>query len=66
MSKKRPAKQEGPQRDNDPDISQAKKCFTEPKLTFIEPKLTKYGDITALTGFEGGGTVTEFSTGGDD
>ena len=31
------------------------KHFTEPKLTFIEPKLTKHGDATEITaGFAGG------------
>ena len=27
-----------------------KKLFEEPKLTFIEPKLTKQGDATKITG----------------
>ena len=27
-----------------------KKAFKEPKLTFIEPKLTKQGDATKITG----------------
>ena len=36
------------------DTSQAKKLFKEPKLTFIEPKLTKHGDATKITaGFFG-------------
>ncbi len=30
--------------------SQTKKPFAEPKLTFIEPKLTKHGDATKITG----------------
>lgn len=30
--------------------SQIRKLFTEPKLTFIEPKLTKHGDATEITG----------------
>ncbi len=60
MSEKQP-KRESPQEEKGAGFSQARKCFTEPKLTFIEPKLTKYGDITALTGFEGGTTQTEFS-----
>lgn len=30
--------------------SQTRKPFTEPKLTFIEPKLTKHGDATKITG----------------
>ena len=28
---------------------QAKKPFLEPKLAFIEPKLTKHGDATKIT-----------------
>ena len=35
------------------DSSQTKKPFTEPKLTFIEPKLTKYGDATKVTAGNG-------------
>lgn len=31
------------------NASQARKPFTEPKLTFIEPKLTKQGDATKIT-----------------
>jgi hypothetical protein len=31
------------------DTSQTRKPYTEPKLTFIEPKLTKYGDATIVT-----------------
>ena len=32
-----------------------KKSFNEPKLTFIEPKLTSHGDATKITaGFFGG------------
>lgn len=30
--------------------SQTRKPFAEPKLTFIEPKLTKHGDATKITG----------------
>lgn len=34
--------------------SQNRKQFTEPRLTFIEPKLTKHGDATEITaGFFG-------------
>ena len=29
--------------------SQVKKPFSEPKLAFIEPKLTKHGDATKIT-----------------
>lgn len=33
---------------------QTKKPFTSPKLTFVEPKLTKQGDATEITsGFLG-------------
>ncbi len=33
---------------------QAKRDFAEPKLTFIDPKLTKHGDATKITaGFAG-------------
>jgi len=35
-----------------------KKPFEEPKLTFIEPKLTKHGDATKITG--GGGFFGTF------
>ncbi len=36
------------------DSFQGKKAFTNPKLTFIEPKLTKHGDATKITaGFFG-------------
>jgi len=31
------------------DSLQIKKHFTEPKLKFIEPKLTKHGDATKIT-----------------
>ena len=30
--------------------SENKKEFTEPKLKFVEPKLTKQGDATKITG----------------
>ena len=30
--------------------SENKKKFTEPKLEFVEPKLTKQGDATKITG----------------
>jgi hypothetical protein len=30
-----------------------KKIFEEPRLSFIEPKLTKHGDATKITGFFG-------------
>ena len=31
-----------------------KKHFEEPKLQFIQPKLTKHGDATKITAFNGG------------
>jgi hypothetical protein len=33
--------------------SQTKKKFAEPKLTFVEPTLTKQGDATQITGNDG-------------
>lgn len=33
----------------DGDSSLNKKKFTEPKLEFVEPKLTKQGDATKIT-----------------
>ncbi|GJQ58030.1 MAG: hypothetical protein SCALA701_08310 [Candidatus Scalindua sp.] len=36
------------------DCAEGKKSFTNPKLTFVEPKLTKQGDATKITaGFFG-------------
>ena len=35
------------------ESAQTKRHFTEPKLTFIEPKLTKHGDATKITGTNG-------------
>ncbi len=36
------------------DSSHDRKTFTKPKLTFIEPELTKHGDATKITaGFFG-------------
>lgn len=29
--------------------AQTKKCFAEPKLKFIKPKLTKHGNVTTIT-----------------
>lgn len=31
-------------------VSPTRKPFAEPKLTFVEPKLTKHGDATKITG----------------
>ncbi|MBC2711362.1 MAG: hypothetical protein HGJ94_10315 [Desulfosarcina sp.] len=36
--------------DNQVAIEPEKKEFKEPKLKFIEPKLTKHGDATKITG----------------
>jgi hypothetical protein len=32
---------------------ESKKPWEEPKLDFVEPKLTKHGDLKSLTGFFG-------------
>jgi hypothetical protein len=45
------------------DTSQTRKPYTEPKLTFIEPKLTKYGDATKVTATDGNGFFGPFSPG---
>jgi len=34
--------------------NESKKAFEEPKLEFIQPKLTKHGDATKITAFNGG------------
>ena len=34
--------------------NEEKKHFEEPKLEFIQPKLTKHGDATKITAFNGG------------
>lgn len=39
-----------PEFDNQEAIEPEKKEFKEPKLKFIEPKLTKHGDATKITG----------------
>lgn len=36
--------------DNRTVVESEKKEFNEPKLTFIEPRLTKHGDATKITG----------------
>jgi len=42
------------QDDTSNEMFEMKKSFTEPKLTFIEPMLTKQGDATEITaGFFG-------------
>lgn len=50
---------ESPQRDDGtvpdrPDSLGKKPPFEEPKLAFIEPKLTPRGDLREVTGFFGG------------
>ena len=35
------------------DTSQTNRPFTQPKLTFVEPELTKYGDATKVSAFVG-------------
>jgi hypothetical protein len=36
-----------------PRDSEGKKTWEEPKLTFVEPKLTKHGSLQEITGFFG-------------
>ncbi len=36
--------------------AQTRKHFTEPRLKFIKPKLTKCGDVTSITGSSPFGT----------
>ena len=50
MSKKLSVEQENSQKGKSLNSSEIKKHFKEPKLTFIEPKLTKQGDATKITG----------------
>ncbi len=50
MSEKPSVRQKDSQKERSLESSQGKKHFTEPKLTFIEPKLTKHGDATKITG----------------
>ncbi len=44
------------QRERGPTVSLSpeKKPWQEPKLAFIEPKLTKHGKLKEVTGFFGG------------
>jgi len=44
--------------DNQTTAESEKKEFREPKLKFIEPKLTKHGDATKITGNGFFGTFT--------
>jgi hypothetical protein len=44
---------EGKPQEEKVDSSQVKKTFVEPKLEFIEPKLTKHGDATKVTQGQG-------------
>ena len=37
--------------DSGDDRPQEKRFFTEPRLTFVEPKLVKAGKLEELTGF---------------
>ena len=42
-----------PQEDCEPEereLSSDKQPWQEPKLAFVEPKLTKHGELTAVTG----------------
>ena len=58
MTEKRLSKRGGSEREKGSGSPKTKKFFKEPKLTFIEPKLTKYGDVTSLTGMGFIGTGT--------
>lgn len=42
--------QDHPKQKKGVDNSQSRKLFSEPKLTFIKPKLTKHGAVTKITG----------------
>ncbi len=35
------------------EVKPDNKAFTEPKLEFIEPKITKHGDVTKITAGNG-------------
>jgi len=50
MSKKLSAEQIDSKEAKALSSTQARKHFKEPKLTFVEPKLTKQGDATKITG----------------
>jgi hypothetical protein len=41
------------------EVKPEKREYTEPKLEFVEPKLTKHGDVTKITA--GNGFFGEFS-----
>lgn len=45
------------------ETSESRKPYIEPKLTFVEPKLTKYGDATKVTATDGNGFFGDFSPG---
>jgi hypothetical protein len=45
MEKDRPERQDTAQ-----DSLEVTKLWEEPKLTFVEPKLTKHGELTEVTG----------------
>ena len=42
-----------PKRIPDNENAKSKQPFEKPKLTFVAPKLIKYGEVTELTGFFG-------------
>ena len=50
MEKKLSSEQRDLKAKNVLDSTQTRKHFNEPKLRFIEPKLTKQGDATRITG----------------
>ena len=49
MSERTPIERSDSQQKEELDTSKTKKPFSEPKINFVEPKLTKYGDVTKIT-----------------
>ena len=56
MNKEKPSLAHHDQQEQGPTVplSPEKKPWQEPKLAFIEPKLTKHGKLKEVTGFFGG------------
>ena len=44
------SQQEQEERESAPSLSSGKKPWQEPKLAFVEPKLTKHGELEKVTG----------------
>jgi hypothetical protein len=49
------------ERESTPAEIAEKKSWAEPKLTFVEPKLTRHGKLTEVTGQDSGGFFGGFS-----